>query len=138
MILAQRLQVEMTDLSLILIFIFLPGINIDLHIRQIFEFVSEFDLKKIAEKNEAKQIKNKNGKKDNLLFSTQRIYNEYDKSDIRGKKAKWKKTKRDFSIAAINNKNGNYQLNHPQEYISKDKTKSLVVILKMNLMQQRE
>lgn len=66
--------------------------------------------------------RSKNGKKDNLLFSTQRIYNEYDKSDIRGKKAKWKKTKRDFSIAAINNKNGNYQLNHPQEYISKDKT----------------
>lgn len=66
--------------------------------------------------------RSKDGKSDNLLFSTQRIYNENDKTDIRGKKAKWKKTKRDFSIATINNKNGNYELNYPQEYSSKDKT----------------
>ena len=66
--------------------------------------------------------RSQDGKKDNLLYSTERIYNENDKSDIRGSKARWKKTKRDFSIATINNKNGNYELNHPQEYSSKDKT----------------
>ena len=65
--------------------------------------------------------RSEDGKTDNLLFSTERIYNENDRTDIRGSKARWRKTKRDFSIATINNKNGNYALNHPQEYSSKDR-----------------
>lgn len=63
----------------------------------------------------------KEAKKDYILYSTQRIYNERDKSDVRGDKAKWKKTKRDFVIATINNKTGNYDLNYPQQYDKKDK-----------------
>ena len=55
------------------------------------------------------------------MFATQRIYNERDKADLRGEKAKWKKAKRDFVIASVSNKTGNFDLNYPQVYDKKDK-----------------
>ncbi len=61
------------------------------------------------------------GLKDYVMFATQRIYNERDKADLRGEKAKWKKAKRDFVIASVSNKTGNFDLNYPQVYDKKDK-----------------
>lgn len=61
------------------------------------------------------------GKQDIVMYNTQRVYNERDKSDVSGKGAKWKRAKRDFVIATINNDNGNFDLNYPQEYSKKNK-----------------
>lgn len=63
----------------------------------------------------------KDGKNDYLFYRTVRIYNERDKSDTKGSKAKWKKTRRNFVIATVNLKTGNNEINFPQEYSKKDR-----------------
>lgn len=61
------------------------------------------------------------GDKDYLMYHTDKIYDDKNPKDLSGKKAKWKKVKRDFVVAEIDNEYGSFENNYPQEYAKKQK-----------------